>query len=144
MLIVIDANVVFSALMKGGKPLKVFELNKQFTEFEFIAPEFLFFEIGKRIDKILTYSQFSKEEFTTVFSSIKRQIEPIPLTIFEDKVEEAESISPHLKDVSYIALSLKLNCRILFGDKGVNRCLPDSVITPSEAVDILLGKKTLS
>lgn len=115
MLIVVDANVVFSALMRGGKPLKVFELNEHFEEFEFIAPEFLFFEIGKRIDN--------------------------PLTTFEDKVNEAEDISPHMKDVSYIALSLKLNCSILSGDRGLKNCLPDRVVTPSETVDILLGRK---
>jgi len=67
MLLVVDANVVFSALIKRGKPLRVFELNKLLVKFEFIAPEFLFFEIGKRVDKILKFTEFSKEEFIKVF-----------------------------------------------------------------------------
>ncbi len=87
MLLIVDANVVFSALMRRGKPLKVFELNKLLMKFEFIAPEFLFFEVGKRVDKIL-----------------------------------------------------KFDCKILSGDKGLKECLPDRVITPSEALEILFGR----
>ena len=36
MLLVVDANVVFSALMRRGKPLRVFGLNELLMKFEFI------------------------------------------------------------------------------------------------------------
>ena len=143
MLIVVDANVVFSALIKRSKPLRVFELNKIFNKFEFISSEFLFFEFGKRVDKILRFTQFSNEEFIKVFSFIKEEIELIPFGTFKDKVEEAREKSPHLKDLPYVALSLKLDCKILSGDKNLKKCLPDRVITPSEAMEILFGKRTL-
>ena len=65
----IDASVVFSALIRKGKPLKVFELNNLFMKFEFIAPEYVFFEIGKRVDKILKFTKFSRAEFIQVFLS---------------------------------------------------------------------------
>ena len=97
MLLIVDANVVFSALMRRGKPLKV-------------------------------------------FSFIKKELELIPLETFEDKVEEAKEKSPHLKDMAYVALSLKFDCKILSGDKGLKECLPDRVITPSEAIEILFGR----
>jgi predicted nucleic acid-binding protein len=140
MLLVVDANVVFSALIRRGKPLRVFELNKLLMKFEFIAPEYLFFEVGKRVDKILKFTEFSKEEFIRVFSFIKKELELIPLETFKDKVEEAKEKSPHLKDVAYVALSLKLDCKILTGDKGLKECLPDRVITPSEAIEVLFGR----
>ena len=139
MLLVADANVVFSSLVKRGKPLKVFELNKVFGVFEFIAPEYIFFEIGKRVDKILKSSHFSKEEFINIFSFVKDQIELIPLKSFEDKTEEAKSKSPHDKDIPYVALSFKLDCKIFSGDKRLKEALPDMVITPSEALEILLS-----
>ena len=137
MLRVADANVVFSSLLIRGKPLSVLELNAVLNKFEFISPEYVFFEIGKRVDKILKYSHFSKEEFIKVFSFVKGQIELMPLESFEDKTEEARKLSPEEKDVPYVALSLKLDCKILSGDKGLKRALPDRVVTPSEALEEL-------
>jgi predicted nucleic acid-binding protein len=64
----------------------------------------------------------------------------IPFEAFSDKAQEAVKISPHLKDVPYVALALKYDCKILSGDKGLKRRLPERVLTPSEAVDTLLGK----
>lgn len=139
MLLVVDVNAVFSALLLRGKPLMVFELNSLMDKFEFVSPEYLFFELGKRVDKMLKYSHFSKEEFINVFSFIKGQIELFPLKSFEDKAEEAKSKSPHDKDVPYVALSFKLDCKIFSGDKRLKEALPNKVITPSEALDILLG-----
>jgi len=41
--------------------------------------------------------------------------------------------------VAFVALALKLDCKILSGDKGIKKSLPGKVITPSEAIDMLLG-----
>lgn len=136
-----DANVVFSSLVSGGKPLKVFELNRLFGGFEFIAPEYLFFEIEKRAGRILEFTKFSEEELTKISSFIKREIEFIPLETFKDRVEEAKLLSPHLKDLPYVALSLKFDCMILSGDKGLKRRLPDKVVNPSEAIGMLFDGK---
>ncbi|RKY96075.1 MAG: hypothetical protein DRQ03_07875 [Candidatus Hydrothermota bacterium] len=141
MLLVVDANIIFSALLMRGKPLSVFELNALLNKFELISPEYVFFEIGRRVDKILAYSHFSKEEFIRVFSFIKGEIELIPFDTFRNKLEEAKPKSPHEEDIPYIALSLEFDCKILSGDRELKTCLPDRVITPSEAVEILLGRK---
>lgn len=138
MLVVVDTNTVFSSLHTKGKPFEVFMVNKVVGLFEFIAPEFLFLEIGKRMDKLLSKSKLSKEEISEIFSFLKKEISFISSDKFEDKVDEAKSKSPHLKDVSFVALSLKLDCKILSGDKRLKEALPDKVITPSEALRILL------
>jgi len=139
--LIVDANVLFSALIRPGKPWQFFRRNKTFERYELIAPEFLFFETGRRIDKILSFTHFNREEFIEVFSFIKGEIELIPLETFEDKTQEAKSIAPHLKDVSYIALSLKIDCKIISGDQGVKNALPNKVLTPSEALDSLPPRK---
>ncbi len=139
MIMVTDANVAFSSLIKVGNSLIIFELNKLFPTFEFVSPEFLFFEIGKRIDKILKSTHFAKEEFIKVFSFLKSEIGLVPFKEFKEKIEEAKKISPHLKDVPYVALSLALNCPILSGDKGLKKALPTKVITPTEALDIFFN-----
>jgi predicted nucleic acid-binding protein len=71
MLLVIDANVLFSSLISNRICLRIFELNRLFKKFEFIAPEFLLFEISNRIDKILKFTKFTREEFEEVFSLIE-------------------------------------------------------------------------
>lgn len=140
-MLVVDANVVFSALVSKGKPLKVFELNKLFGKFEFIAPEYMFFEIEDRAKKILEFTKYSEEELAILLSFIKREIEFIPLETFKDRVEEAKQMSPHLKDLPYVALSLKFDCMILSGDKGLKRRLPGRVVNPSEAIGMLFDGK---
>jgi len=71
MFVVVDTNAVFSALHVKGKPFDVFILNKMVGLFKFIAPEFLFFEIGRRMDKLLAKSKLSKEEISYFFSFLK-------------------------------------------------------------------------
>ena len=140
MLVVVDTNTVFSSLYIKGRPFEVFMLNKMVGSFEFVAPEFLFLEIGKRMDKLLAKSKLSKEEISDIFSFLKREIDFISSDKFEDRAEEARKKAPHLKDAVFVALALKLDCKILSGDKGIKKSLPDRVITPSEAIDMLLGK----
>ena len=91
----------------------------------------------------MSLSKLPKEQILEVLEFIKKSVEIIPSKTFEDKAKEAVSAAPHLKDVPYVALSLKFDCKILSGDKGLRKALPDKVITPSEALDMLLGKTSL-
>ena len=135
MLLVVDVNVVFSALTTKGNSLKVFEANKTFEKFEFIAPEFLFSEIGKRMDKLLLNSKLTKEELSEVFSFIKKQIDPIPASEFIDKLSEARELNT--KDSPYLALALKSGCAIFSGDKGLKKQDKVKIFSPRELLDIL-------
>ena len=45
MLLVVDANVVISSLIKTGITFTVFKYNASIKHYEFIAPEFLLSEI---------------------------------------------------------------------------------------------------
>ena len=48
MKLVVDANVVFSALIPRSIAFFVFSLNSLSKKFEFIAPEYLWLEIEKK------------------------------------------------------------------------------------------------
>ncbi|MBI2647260.1 hypothetical protein HYW99_02180 [Candidatus Woesearchaeota archaeon] len=139
MLLVVDANSVFSALVRRGKPFEVFESNKVFNVFEFVAPEFLFFELGKRLDKLLSQSKLTKEELSTIFSFVKGEINLIPSSEFLDKMLEAMELN--FKDAPYLALALKLNCSILSGDKKLKEQTKVEVLSPSEALSLLYRLK---
>lgn len=140
-MLVVDFNVVFSALVAKGKSRLVFELNDIFEEFEFISAQYMYSELGDNLGRMISLSKLPKEEILEVLEFIKGSVEIIPLSTFDDKAKEAASMAPHLKDAPYVALSLKFDCKILSGDKGLKEKLPDMVITPSEALEILLGSK---
>jgi predicted nucleic acid-binding protein len=143
MKLIVDANVVFSALLMQGKPLRVFEDNSLLNKYELISPEYLFVEIDEEMSRILTYTKYSREEFDKVFRFIKESIELMPFESFRDKLKEAAKIAPHKEDIPYVALSLKLNCGILSGDKPLKERLPDKVMTPAEALERMTGKRAL-
>lgn len=140
-MLVVDFNVVFSALITQGKSRLVFELNDVFEKFEFISAQYMYSELAGNLGKINSLSKLPKEEISEVLEFIKNSVEIMPFSAFEDKAKESVSMAPHLKDAPYVALSLKFDCKILSGDKRLKEALPDKVITPSEALDILLGNE---
>ena len=139
MRLVVDFNVVFSAIAKGGKPLSVFELNDLAGVFEFVSPEHMNTELDRNLDKIARFSKLSKDEIETVMGYIKEKITIIPYEEFKDKACEAAEKAPHMKDVPYVALALKYDCRVLTGDSGLKGKLGGRVITPAQAADMLTG-----
>lgn len=137
MRLVVDSNVVFSALFNKGKSFEVFAANRLFKTFELVSTEFMFSEIGKRLDKLLSESKLTKEELSEVFSFIKNEINLISSSEFSDKLDEAKKLNE--KDSPYLALALKLNCPILSGDKGLTGQKMVKILPPSEALKLIYG-----
>lgn len=117
MIIVTDANRIYSCLLSKGKVFAVFLLNSVSKKFEFVAPEFIFYEIGKHIDDIVLRSKLSKEELSEVFSFVKSQMKTITFDKFNSYTNEAEKLAPHSKDVHYFALSLALDKTPIWSDE---------------------------
>jgi predicted nucleic acid-binding protein len=136
-LLVIDTNVVLSALLSGSKTFDVFLANKRVKRFEFIAPEFLFFEIGKHLGEILKRSKLSPEELAKVFGFIKEEIDFIPFKEFNECANEAGKIAPHIKDVQYFTLALKLNCPIWSNEKAFKKQSRVKVLSTKELIELL-------
>ncbi|HJX50366.1 MAG TPA: PIN domain-containing protein, partial [Candidatus Nanoarchaeia archaeon] len=70
MKLVVDANILFAALIKQGKTLEL--LLHPF--FELYSSEFIFQEFEKHRDEILNKMHISKEDFSNVFEKIKKII----------------------------------------------------------------------
>lgn len=139
MQLVVDVNPVFSALVTKGNSSKVFELNRKLKRFEFVMPEFLFLEIGRRMDRLLSKSGLTKEEISEAFSIIKQNITPVPFSDFSDKLPEAMKLN--FKDSQYLALALKLDCPIFSGDKDLKKQGKVKVFSPRELLEKLLKPK---
>jgi len=106
MLVIVDCNKMFSALLSKGTIFEVFSLNKSLKKIDFISPEFLFTEIGRNLGEIVERSKLSTNELSRVFNLMKEQIDSIPFEDFNEFAEEAKQLAPHNKDLKYFALAL--------------------------------------
>lgn len=114
MKLVVDANIIVASLVKEGKTADII-INPIFNLF---APEFIIEEIEKYKDEIIKKSKRSSlEEIDETLSYVLSIIYLVPKSMFFDFIDEAERISPDIKDNAYFALALKLNCPIWSNDK---------------------------
>jgi predicted nucleic acid-binding protein len=109
--VVIDANIIFSILIKKGFNDKIL-IEK---EIHIYAPFYLKEELLEHSDEILFKTHRSYEEFLEIFKMLMEQIEFVD---FELKHYIAASkICSDKDDVPYVALALKLNLPIWSEDK---------------------------
>ncbi|MEW5996835.1 MAG: PIN domain-containing protein [Candidatus Micrarchaeota archaeon] len=113
MQLVVDANILFAALIKDSKTIELL-----FSDFAmFFAPEFILEEFQKHRDEILQKTSRSPEEFDSVFEILKEVIIVVPKEDYEGMLPAADKIAPDPKDAPYLALALKLNIPIWSNDK---------------------------
>src|SRR3989304_2616622 len=112
--IVIDANVLFAALIKEDS----FAYSLLFSDkFHLFTPEYIFTELEKHKAEILEKTERTTEEFFRLVETLKRRIVIVPLEELVPYVEESEKLTPDPDDMAYFALALKLNCAIWSNDK---------------------------
>lgn len=111
--LVVDANVLFAALIKDN-----FSYHLLFSgKFHLFTPEYIFTEFEKHKEEILEKTERTTEEFFHLLDILKRRISLIPLEELTEYVEEAEKITPDPDDMAYFALALRLKCAIWSNDK---------------------------
>jgi len=113
--LVVDANVLFSVLIKKGKTEElIFE-----TDIRLFAPEFIFDEFEKYKEMLLKKTEKTNKEFEELLNILKKKIKTIPNEETEKYISEAKNISPDVKDSDYFALALKIKCPIWSNDKAL-------------------------
>ncbi len=106
MLLVVDANIVLSALTAG----RITDLLLS-PKLELVAPDLLFVEVEKHKEEIKDRSKLSDEDFETLLKLLEKRIKVLPLNEFSSQMPKAEELlSEHKKDAPYVALALKFNC----------------------------------
>ncbi len=137
MFVVVDVNVIISSFFSKGDSLNVFVLNSIFNKFDFVIPDFFLVELNKHTERIQRKSKLSNEEIVKIAEFVMRHISVISQSEFEEFLPKAREIAKnHLKDVPYIALSLKLNCPIFSGDRVLKEIYPN-VFPPKEMLERL-------
>lgn len=114
MLLVVDANVLFAAMIKEGDTAEVLVSE----QLRLITPEFVLSEFEKHKDEILLKTHRTSVDFAKFLYILENRIEVIPSTEIKPFLRDAESIiHVHPKDVPYFALALKYDCAIWSNEK---------------------------
>jgi len=117
MILVIDANILFSALIKNSVAAELlFEEDLMLFTPDFIMDEFLKYE-----DLLLKKTSRTKEEFIQVMHMLKEVITVVPMEEYSRFIKASEAISPDEKDAIYFALAMKLKCPIWSNDKKLKQ-----------------------
>lgn len=137
MLLVVDANVLFSALIAGDKTSDLI-----FSDWlRLITPEYLFTELEEHEKEIKEKSKLSKEDFTNFLDLIESRIDVIPKEKFEKFLPKANQISPDPDDTEYFALALKFDTTIWTDDKRLKKQNQVEIISTKELIEHLKTKK---
>ena len=137
MRLVVDANELFAGIIAKGKELQSWTLDILFSdEVELFAPFRLLAELEKNRDEIRRKSGFSLQDFEVFVGVLKLRVRFIPLEQFLDKVPEAKELAPHLKDIEYFALALKLDCPIWAQEKAFKKQSRVKVFSTSELISL--------
>jgi predicted nucleic acid-binding protein len=137
-MLVVDASVIISCLLKKGATFDAFLFNSILKKFQLVAPEFLWIEIRKHRAELLKETKLPDDEFDEVMEFLMEEITVVSSSQFLEFLPEAKKIlSEHPKDVPYLALALKLNCPIFSGDKVLKQLSPVKVLSSSEVLEQL-------
>ena len=117
MKLIVDANVLFSALIKDGLTAELLISDK----LQLFAPEFLFTEFAKYEDLILRKTHRNEEEFNNFLGILKEQIFIVPKKEIIPFMDEADKNSPDPKDKLYLALAIALKSSIWSNDKKLKQ-----------------------
>jgi predicted nucleic acid-binding protein len=123
--IIVDANIVFSAILNTNSKIADLLLNSKGT-FDFLAPDYLQTELRKYHSKISMISKMSIKEIEIVEYKTTRPIKFMSgIHIPSTKWIQAENLVKDVddKDIPYVAFSLFYKCRIWSGDKVLRKGL---------------------
>jgi predicted nucleic acid-binding protein len=131
--LVLDANILFAALIKNSTTTKLL-FNSNLNLY---TSKFIFEEFEKYKSLILKKTKKSEKELEIIMNILKEIICVISIDDYFDYVEKAKEISPDPKDVDYIALALKLNCSIWSNDKELKHQNIVKIYSTKDILDIL-------
>lgn len=136
MILVIDANILFSALIKDSLTAELlFEENLKLYSPDFFTKKFLKYQ-----NFILNKTLRSKEEFIQIMHMLNEIITVTPKKEYFEFMKEAEKISLDKKDVTYLALALKFNCGIWSNDKKLKELSKVKIYSTNDIRELLKKK----
>ncbi|MEK6937907.1 MAG: PIN domain-containing protein [Nanoarchaeota archaeon] len=113
--LIVDANVLFAALIKDSLSSDLLFRR----DLHLFIPEHIFIELEKHKEEILKKTERTPEKFEALLEIFTRRVTLIPLEELIPFVKEAELLCPDPDDLAYFASALKINCAIWSNDKAL-------------------------
>ena len=142
MKVVVDSNIVFSAMLNPESSIGDIILNSQDT-FSFYACEYLREEINDHKDKIIKLTGYDEREYSEVEFLVYKQVDffsesTIPFEFWQKAADFVRDID--MDDITFVALSLFLDIKLWTGDKiligGLTKKGFKNIITTQEMLHI--------
>lgn len=130
--LVVDANILFAALIKQSTTRTLLFLK----HLHLFAPDFILEELAKYKEEILRKTGKSEQAFFEILNRLRNRLFFIAkedLLAFKDRVME---FTPDIKDWPYFAAALKIGAEVWSNDSHMKNQDQISVVTTSE----LLGR----
>ncbi|HIH25134.1 TPA: PIN domain-containing protein [Candidatus Woesearchaeota archaeon] len=128
MRLVIDANILFAALIANGPTANII----CGSDMELYAPEYLLVELERHIDEISAKTH--RQDMEEFLRRCKTIIHTIPDDTLTQHLHKASCSDED--DTAYVALSIALNCPLWSNDSQLRRC-NTNIITTKELLQIL-------
>lgn len=142
MRIIVDANIVFSAILNTNSKIADLLLNSKGI-FDFIAPDYLLTETKKYHKKISLISKMTIDEVEIIEFKMVKPISFMSGTHFKESIwikAEKMVLDIDPKDTPYLAFSLFFNCKIWSGDRSLDKGLIakgfKNIITTDDLFDL--------
>jgi predicted nucleic acid-binding protein len=132
--LVVDANVLFAALLGRDKTMDLFFEDK----LRLVSPSYLLDEFEKNRQWLVKECGITAEEFDELLGTLLSRIEFFPLIAAVEHLSKAEQLAPHKKDVPYFALALYLNCAIWSREKAFKKQSVVLIYSTPEIVEMFL------
>ena len=135
MKIVIDTNILFSAMVKKSITRKIILSDV----FELYVPEYLFDEINKHKDLILRKAKISNRDFIALLTLFQKHTKIVKKEFYQDKTPIAEEVMKEIDitDSPFLASALALNCLIWSNDGHFKQQNLVKVYTTKEILELL-------
>jgi len=106
MILIVDANVIISALIKDNKSRELLTI----PPFTLYSPDTLLDSINKYREEFIEKSGLSAEDFETLLNFILDKVTIVKQEEYNSELEQADEIMGHIdiEDVNYIALALSI------------------------------------
>ena len=127
MKIIVDANIVFSSILNSNGKIGDLLINSK-RIFNFIAPEFLRYEIKDKYQKLQSISGLNIDQVMEAEYQICKDITFISEEQINHKYwKEAHDLvhDIDIKDIQYVAYSKQFKCKIWSGDKKLFKGLKE-------------------
>lgn len=129
----VDANVLFSAIIKDSQTRKILSSEK----LSFLAPEYLLEEMAEHKSEIEQKSGLPAQQIDRLLRGFFEMIEVVESARFKEFLKKALSISPDPEDAPYLALCLSENIPLWSNDARLKKQKEIPVYSTRELLNLM-------